>query len=110
MKSKDKLWLSYNEFDKNYHLRITRKEFEMNISMTESELVLIPKVKTATWNEHQSLKIGNCAGVPVFWSCEKNELSILVGEDAECWQFGTILSESVLGDIIDEIRGETNLL
>lgn len=110
MKSENSIWLSYNKFDKGYYLRISRKEYEMNLFIPKSELVLIPKVKTALWSEHDSIKIGTCAEAPAFWSCEEGELSILVGQDDECWQFGTILAESVLDEIIDEIKGETNLL
>ena len=109
-KNSNSLELSYNEYDKGFYLRISRQGYEMNLFLSETELVLIPQVKTALWSEHSSIKIGNCAGISAFWSCEEGELSILVGQDDECWQFGTILPESVLDEIIDKIRNETDLL
>ncbi len=77
--------------------------WEINIWMTKAEIKMIPNVRTARWSERTCLHIGKCTGVQTCWSCEDGNLSILVGHDDECWQFGIIIPESELDNIIAKI-------
>jgi hypothetical protein len=77
--------------------------------MTEAEVKLLPKVKTARWSERTCLHIGKCAEVQTCWSCDEGHLSILVGEDDECWQFGVMMPESEIDNIIAEVKRETTI-
>jgi hypothetical protein len=85
---------------------IQKSDLEMNIWMAANELALIPKVRTARWNERESIKLGKCAGSPTFWSCEDDHLSILVGLDDECWDIAVMLPAEIIDDLIAEIDRE----
>jgi hypothetical protein len=88
-------------------LKLQRDEWEMNIWLTANELALVPSVRTARWDERQSIQLGLCAGALAFWSCEDGNLSILVGHDDECWEFGVTLPEEIIDDVIAEIKRES---
>lgn len=87
-----------------YCLKISANDWEINISMTEAELKLIPQARNARWDNRTSLKIGTCSGIQTFWSCDENGLSILVGSDDECWDFGVTIPEEEIDNIIAEIE------
>jgi hypothetical protein len=87
-------------------LTIQKPDWEMNIWMAANELALLPKVRTARWSERESIKLGECAGSPTFWSCEDGNLSILVGYDDECWDIAVTLPEGIIDDMIAEIARE----
>jgi len=89
-----------------YDLKIQGRDWEMNVWMTKTELALVQNVKSARWSERDSLKIGTCAGVQTFWSCEGGLLSILLGHDDETWDFGVTIPEAELDIIIAEIERE----
>jgi hypothetical protein len=91
----------------SFILKIQRDDWEINIWMTANELAVVPNVRLARWDERESIQLGRSAGSPTFWSCEDGNLSILVGQDAECWDFGLTLPEEILDDVIAEIERET---
>jgi hypothetical protein len=88
-------------------LTIQKPDWEMNIWMAANELALIPNVRTAHWSNRESIKLGECAGSPTFWSCENGNISILVGPDDECWDIAVTLPEELLDDMITEIDRES---
>lgn len=88
-------------------LKIQENNWEINVWMTEEELARVPGTRTARWDEHGSIQLGECAGSPAFWSCEDGKLSILVGADDETWDFGVTLPESVIDEVMAEIERET---
>jgi hypothetical protein len=87
-------------------LKIQKPDWEMNIWMAANELALIPKVRAAGWFERESIKLGECAGSPTFWSCEDGHLSIMVGPDDECWDIAVALPAELIDDLIAEINRE----
>src|SRR5690242_12199356 len=96
-----------NAFDEQnkyeYMLKISSDNWELNILLTKNELLKIPEVVNARWSERTCLKLGDCLGAPTWWSFEDEGLSILVGFDEECWEFGVIMPRSVLEALFNEI-------
>lgn len=92
-----------------YVFTIRGKDWEINVVMTEAELMLLPKVRMARWSERTCLHIGKCAGVQTCWSCDEGNLSILIGKDDECWQFGVLMPETEIDNIIAKIKRETTI-
>jgi hypothetical protein len=88
-------------------LTLQEDHWQINVWMTEDELAQVPNIKTAYWSERGCIRLGECAGSPIFWSCEKGKLSILVGADDETWDFGLTLPESIIDEVIAEIERET---
>jgi hypothetical protein len=89
-----------------FTLKIQEGDWEINVWMTEDELARVPNARTARWGERGSIQLGECAGSPTFWSCEDGKLSILVGTDDETWDFGVTLPESILDEVMAEIKRE----
>jgi hypothetical protein len=100
--------------DKNnreYMLTTTSDSWELNIVLSKDELLKIPDVVNARWDDRTCLQLGDCLGFPTWWSLENEGLSILVGSDPECWQFGVTIPDLVLEDLfneidVDEVRGD----
>ena len=88
---------------REYMLKVSSDFCELNILLSKDELLKIPDVANARWNERTSLKLGDCLDNPTWWSAEKDGLSILVGADDETWQFGILLPHSAMQDLLDEI-------
>ena len=95
-------------FGKENQLECLRKiaceYYEFSILIPKDELLKIPEVINANWNERTSLKLGKCLGSPTWWSFEDERLSILVGIDDECWQFGIIIPNPYVKDLINQIN------
>ena len=89
--------------NREYLLKISCDYFELNILLSKDELLKIPEVVNARWTDRTSLKLGDCLGVPTWWSSDEDEISILVGHDDEGWDFGVGLTKSVLKDLLKEI-------
>lgn len=87
-----------------FQLKIQTETWEMNIMMNKKELEQIKEVYSARWGNRTCLKIGSCAGAATFWSCEEDGLSILVGSDDECWDFGVLVPKSEIDNIIAEVE------
>lgn len=105
MDSKFSFWL--NDLSKeqgNYMFKISGEYFELNIFLTKDDLLKIPDVVNAKWNDRTCLKLGDFLGASTWWSLEEDGLSILVGQDDECWQFGIIIPHNFLEDLFDEIN------
>lgn len=86
--------LLIEESDKKYQIKISDDKFELNVhSITLDELVSLSNIYTTDLNNRNVLEIGISAGSPVFWGSDedKKNVSILVGEDINLWDFGITL-------------------
>ena len=91
------------EESREYMLKISSDSWEINILLSKVELLEIPNVINAHWNDRKSLKLGDCLGSPTWWSLDNKNLSIVVGADDEVWDFGITMSEACLEDLFSEI-------
>ncbi len=87
-------------------LKLQGRDWEVNVFLAPQEAELIPHTKTARWEERGSLRIGLCAGSPTYWSCQGDELSILVGHDPETWEIGVTVPIEAIDEILAEIQRE----
>lgn len=85
-------------------LKISGDSFEITIWIPAQDTRLFEQVRTTRWDQRGSLCIGNTAQAPVFWSCDEETLSILVGADDETWDIGFALPLSTLDSIIAAIK------
>jgi hypothetical protein len=98
------------EGDLSFALKLQGPDWELNLWMTEHDLMLVNSVRTARWSERGSIKIGKFAGTSALWSCEDGKVSILVGSDDECWDLGIWMPEQVIDEIMAEIERERQYL
>lgn len=95
--------ISGDENNREYLLKISSDFYELNILLTKDELLKIPDVVNAHWKDRTCLKLGDFLGASTWWSLEEDGLSILVGKDDECWQFGVTIPQVFLNDLFKEI-------
>ncbi len=91
---------------RGFGIKIQADLFELNISMTTEEMQMLPRVRNARWDDRASLQLGETTGSPAWWSCDERYVSILVGEDDECWDFGVKLPVRVVGDILADFEDQ----
>ena len=85
-------------------LGITGGNFDVSVWIPAEEAVLFDSVRSARWEQRGSIRIGQSAGAPVFWSSDEQTLSILIGVDDESWDIGFSLPASTLDSITDAIH------
>ena len=65
-------------------LKIQSAVIELNIWFRPEELEQLNNLENTKW-ENGSLKIGESANSPVWWSSKNNDVTILIGNDDETW-------------------------
>jgi hypothetical protein len=76
---------------------------ELNVVLTADDLEILEKVSEARWADRGSLKAGRCLGESAYWSCEDGNLSVLVGHDAETWEVGMFMPDTMIAELKQEI-------
>ncbi len=77
-------------------------EFELNVSIPREHIARLRELPR--W-ESGALPIGTVSGVTAFWSCDDHRVSVLVGPDDQCWEFGVWFDESTLARILEDAEG-----
>ena len=85
------------------HMKIQTQDWELNIHLSEQELVELKHIRSANWNARQSIKAGVSANASVFWAYnnDRETVSVLIGQDDESWDFGVMLP---LKDLLDGLN------
>lgn len=73
-------------------LKIQSEFWELNVQLNIEEFKKLKEITSYSW-ESGSFRAGVSANSPVFWSCDENLISILVGEDDELWDFGVFIPQ-----------------
>jgi hypothetical protein len=84
-------------------IKISSDQWELNIWLTERDIVNLKAIRPGSWADRKSLQSGTVARAPVFWSIEDGKLTILVGEDDETWDAAFTLPDTALTDILKAI-------
>jgi hypothetical protein len=84
-------------------IKISSDQWELNIWLTERDIVNLKAIRPGPWADRKSLQSGTVARAPVFWSIEDGKLTILVGEDDETWDAAFTLPDTALTDILKAI-------
>lgn len=87
-------------------LKIQGDSYEINVWFREEEIEKLKQVKNKAW-ESGSLQIGKCANNDVYWACDNGNISVLVGNDDEVWDFGVFIPEYMIDEILNEIQENT---
>jgi hypothetical protein len=84
-------------------LKIVASEFEVNVWLRADEVASIRRV-ASTASSEGTLKIGQSANAPVYWSVDGDALMLLIGSDDVTWDIAVSLPASALPVIISEIE------
>lgn len=81
-------------------LGIDRQDSSVVVWVRPEEIDLFAKVRDADWQSRGSIRIGQCAGSPVFWCADAEKISLLIGPDDETWGVAINLPLLALDQII----------
>jgi hypothetical protein len=87
-----------------FFVKLQSSGCELNVAASADELEDLSAVASARWLDRKSLRVGQCLGAPVFWSCEDGHLSVLVGSDDETWEVSFAAPESLVAALLEEIE------
>jgi hypothetical protein len=78
--------------------------YEVNLTIPEREAPKLKQVPTTPW-VGGSLRIGESAGLPAFWSVDdQGRVGILLGHDDETWDIGLLFPREAFDAIITEVE------
>ena len=80
-------------------IKLQSTGYEMNLLVPFAE---VPKLSDLPSWEPGARQIGTVAGLSAFWSSDENVVSILVGVDDECWEFGVWITGEAYQQIVKE--------
>ena len=84
-------------------VKIQSSKRELNLYVTPTELLSVPEVRAARWNDRSSHRLGAVGKMPAWWCVDGDEMDVLIGEDDETWEIVLRMPTSVL-DQIDQER------
>jgi hypothetical protein len=74
-------------------VKLQTDAFELNVHVRPVEVPRFELVASKPWSKG-SIRIGECAGSPVFWCVDESGskyVSVLVGRDDQLWDFAILL-------------------
>jgi hypothetical protein len=84
-------------------LKIAASKFEVNVWLRADEVAGVRRI-ASTASFEGTLKIGQSANAPVYWSVDGDALMLLIGNDDVTWDIAVSLPASALPAIISEIE------
>jgi hypothetical protein len=72
-------------------------------AVTTDELWTLAGIEKTDWVQRRTLKVGTCAGAPVWWDEQDGRVDILVGHDAETWDMGVTIPLATVHEILAEL-------
>lgn len=83
-----------------FAMKIQTERAELNVWFKANELRKLSALKQAQWETRTSIQAGTAAGASVFWSSDRDGVSVLVGNDDEAWDFGVFLPAEIVETIV----------
>jgi hypothetical protein len=94
---------SSNDQSEGFGIKISSPVYELNVFIPACDVLKLNHVRTAAWIDG-SLRIGETAGAPAFWSIgEDNRISILVGHDDQTWDFAVMFPMSTFEEVLRQV-------
>ena len=84
-------------------VKIQSETWELNIWATTDELWTLAGIENTDWAQRRTLKVGTCAGAPVWWDELDSTVNILVGHNAETWDMGVTIPLGTVHEILAEL-------
>jgi hypothetical protein len=85
--------------DDNVMVTLTGSSWLVNVHASPSEWTGLSNVRTADWNQRQSVRLGNTNGSPVWWSVTADQLTLCIGRDDESSNVVLVLSIETLAAV-----------
>lgn len=80
---------------------VQTETWEVHIWTPLADLARLSGIREASWDERRSLRVGVCAGSPVFWSASGDEwATMLIGQDDETWDAALMIPLKTVDEIV----------
>jgi hypothetical protein len=83
-------------------IKLRHPNYAVNLVVAYEDVELLTSLPD---REPEALRIGSVAGVAAFWSIDSGDVAIMIGTDAEAWDFGVWITDGELQDIVDAAEG-----
>ncbi|MFT3662766.1 MAG: hypothetical protein QM809_15705 [Gordonia sp. (in: high G+C Gram-positive bacteria)] len=80
---------------------LTEGAWQLRIRATPTEFARLRDVRAASWADRTSIRAGTVAGTPVFFSCEGDTVTLLVGHDDETWELAVELPVGLVDELVE---------
>lgn len=84
-------------------VKLQGETWELNIWATTDEFWKLADIEKTDWSQRRTLKVGTCAGAPVWWNERDGMVSILIGEDDESWDLGVTVPLGTVHELLAEL-------
>ncbi|MFD2942141.1 hypothetical protein [Flavobacterium notoginsengisoli] len=96
------LYFSIDKDAKNFSLKLQSKSWELNIHGWNFEIDLLQDLFKTNWADRKTIKVGKSANASAYWTIERENVIIMIGNDDETWDFAIIISYQILNEIIEK--------
>ena len=83
--------------------KISADGWELNVRAQASEFLRLRDIRSVDWNSRQAAKAGRSAGAGVFWCCEGDVATIMVGHDDEVWDLAVTVPVAIVDDLVRQV-------
>ncbi|GAA2145381.1 hypothetical protein GCM10009727_45850 [Actinomadura napierensis] len=80
-------------------LTLRAETWELHIRAPLADFSRLSGIRDADWDERRSLRIGVCAGAPVFWAMADDQAVLLIGQDDETWDIALTIPLTTADEI-----------
>jgi hypothetical protein len=81
-------------------VKLATDEWEVNVRASAGDFLKLAEIRSANWNQRGTVRAGESAGAPVFWTNEGDQATLLIGHDDETWDV------AITVPVVDEIVRE----
>jgi hypothetical protein len=83
-------------------VKLQSPTWELNFTATPDELASLHAIRDADWASRRGLHVGQSAGSRVHWSADGRDVTIMVGNDDETWDFAVVVPIDSVHKIVAE--------
>lgn len=88
------------------NVKLHSPTWELNVRATPEELASLHAIRDGDWASRRSLHVGQSVGSRVHWSAAGDNVTIMVGNDDETWDFAVMVPIDCIGTIVAEVAAE----
>lgn len=95
---------SIEKNENTFSLKLQSETWELNIHGSNFEINLLENLSKTNWADRKTIKAGRSANTNVYWTLEKENVIIMIGDDDETWDFAVCISYKIFKKIISEFH------
>jgi hypothetical protein len=90
--------------DAGLAVKLATDEWEVNIYGSVDDLLCLSEIRSAKWDERQSIEAGESAGARAYWASVGDHAALMIGRDDETWDVLLTVPFDVIEEVLREVR------